>query len=87
MLKKICVVGIIVENPDSAEKINDILHEHRTLIAGRMGLPSKELNISIISIIIKGTQNEISSLTGKLGRIPGVFVKSAISSKEYEENE
>ncbi|HHX58103.1 MAG TPA: CopG family transcriptional regulator, partial [Clostridiales bacterium] len=56
-----------------------ILHEYNKIIIGRMGLPYKERNISVISIVVNATIDEISSLTGKLGQIKGVSVKAAIS--------
>ncbi len=79
MEKRIGIVGIVVEDLSSVEQVNDILHEYSSLVIGRMGLPYKEKKVSVISLIVDGTNDEISSMTGKLGRISGVSVKSMIT--------
>ena len=79
MDKKIGVVGIILESNSCANTVNEILHQYSKMIVGRMGLPYPERNISVISLIVDGTNDSISSLTGKLGQITGVSVKSALS--------
>ncbi|MFY9198377.1 MAG: TM1266 family iron-only hydrogenase system putative regulator [Acutalibacteraceae bacterium] len=79
MEKRIGIVGIVVEDLASVEKVNDTLHEFASLVIGRMGLPYKEKEVSVISLIVDGTNDEISSLTGKLGRISGVAVKSMVT--------
>ncbi|MCD5405020.1 MAG: iron-only hydrogenase system regulator [Desulfotomaculum sp.] len=81
MEKRIGVVGIIVENRNSVSKINAILSEHADMILGRMGVPYKDKNFSVISIIIEGTTDEVGALTGKLGNVEGVIVKTALSNK------
>lgn len=77
--KKIAVIGIVLDEIDKSEKVNSILHEFNKIIIGRMGLPYREKNISVISVAVNATIDEISSLTGKLGQIKGVSVKAAIS--------
>ncbi|RKD28801.1 TM1266 family iron-only hydrogenase system putative regulator [Thermohalobacter berrensis] len=79
MQKRIGIVGIVVENIENANKVNDILHEYAHIIVGRMGIPYKEKNLSVISLIVDGTSDEISAMTGKLGRIKEVSVKSALT--------
>jgi len=79
--KRIGVVGIIIENRSSVSKINAILSEHADMILGRMGVPYKDKNFSVISIIIEGTTDEVGALTGKLGSVEGVIVKTALSNK------
>ncbi len=81
MEKRVGVVGIVVENFESTERVNSILHDFSTIIVGRMGLPYRERNMSVISLIVDGTSDEISAMTGKLGKIPGINVKSAITKK------
>ncbi len=81
MEKRIGVVGIIIENRSSVSKINAILSEHADMILGRMGVPYKDKNFSVISIIIEGTTDEVGALTGKLGSVEGVIVKTALSNK------
>lgn len=79
MEKRIGIVGIVIEDFSSVSEVNEILHEYANLIVGRMGLPYKERCVSVISLIMDGTNDEISALTGKLGRIKGVSVKSMIT--------
>lgn len=81
MDKRIGVVGIVVEEINSALRVNDILHSFSHIIVGRMGIPYKEKNLSVISLIVDGTSDEISAMTGKLGKIEGVNVKSAMTKK------
>lgn len=81
MEKRIGVVGIVVEDLENASKVNNILHSFANIIVGRMGIPYKEKNISVISLIVDGTSDNISAMTGKLGKIEGVNVKSAITRK------
>lgn len=81
MDKRIAVVGIIVENLEMATEVNKVLHTYGHIIVGRMGIPYRERGISVISIIVDGTSDELSAMTGKLGKISGVSVKSAMSKK------
>ncbi len=83
METRIGVVGIVVESLGETLKINEVLHEHSDIIVGRMGLPYKQKGISVISLIVDGNTDDIGSLTGQLGNIPGVNVKSALSKKTY----
>lgn len=84
MEKRIGVIGIVVDSPeDSAERINRCLSEFANLIVGRMGIPYKERGVSIISVVVDGTTDEISALTGRLGSIKGVNVKTAFSGKIF----
>lgn len=73
---RIAIIGIFLYNPESAEKLNELLHEYRDYIAGRMGLPYREKQVSVISIIIDAPNDIIGALSGKLGMIPDVYVKT-----------
>jgi len=77
--KRLGVIGIVIEDRQVVAKVNQILHEHAHMIIGRMGLPYRERNVSVISLIVDGTTDELGSLTGKLGGIPKVTVKSALT--------
>lgn len=79
METRIAVIAIIVENSDSVEKLNAVLHEYSGVIIGRMGIPVRERNVSVISIVVDAKQDEISALSGKIGRISGVTSKTAYS--------
>jgi len=73
-------MGIIVENTDSVDALNHILHEYGHYIIGRMGLPYRERNINIVSIAVDAPQDIISALAGKIGNLSGVSVKTAYSN-------
>lgn len=83
METRVAVMSMIVENPDSVEKLNGFLHEYGEYIIGRMGIPYRRRKISIISIALDAPQNTISSLAGKIGSLPGVSVKTAYSGNIY----
>ncbi len=80
METRVAVIGIIVENQDSAEELNAVLHDYGAYIIGRMGIPYRERNISIISIAIDAPQDIISALSGKIGKLPGISAKTAYSN-------
>ena len=79
METRIALIGIIVEDIKSTEKLNEILHEYSKYIVGRMGIPYREKNVSIISVVIDASNDIISSLSGKLGMIQGINVKTVYS--------
>ncbi len=80
MESRVSIIGIIVENPDSVYKMNDLLHEYGRFIIGRMGIPYREKSLNIISVAVDAPQNEISTLSGKIGKLPGISVKTAYSN-------
>ncbi|SHG83474.1 putative iron-only hydrogenase system regulator [Thermosyntropha lipolytica DSM 11003] len=79
MDKRLGVIGIVVEDRNLAGEVNRIISEYADIIIGRMGVPYKEKEVSVISLIVDGTTDQIGALTGKLGNIPGVNVKSALT--------
>ena len=79
METRVAVMSVIVEDVESVEKLNSILHEYGEYIIGRMGIPYRKRGVSIISIAMDAPQNTISALSGKVGRLPGVSVKTAYS--------
>ncbi len=79
METRVAVISIIVEQAESVELLNNILHEYSEYIIGRMGVPYRQKNISIISIAIDAPQDKISSLAGKIGKLSGVSAKTAFS--------
>lgn len=80
MASRVAIVGIIVENPDSVEKLNAILHEYAGYIVGRMGIPYRERKLSIISIAVDAPQDIISAMAGRIGRLSGVSAKTVYSA-------
>ena len=79
MDRRIAILGIIVENTDSVERVNELLHEYRECIVGRMGMPYRERGISEISVVMDADTNTVSALSGKLGMTPGVSAKAVYS--------
>ena len=79
METRVAVMSIIVENGDSVEKLNNLLHEFGEYIVGRMGIPYRKRKINMISIALDAPQNTIAALAGKIGTLPGVSVKTAYS--------
>ena len=79
MEERVALIGIVVENFESVEKLNEILHAYGDVVIGRMGIPYREKNINIISIAIDAPQDTIAALSGKIGRLDGVSVKTAYS--------
>ena len=79
MDNRIAAISIIVSNPDSVEQLNNILHTYREYIIGRMGIPYKQRNLSIICIAVDAPTDVINGLTGKIGRLPGLTAKAAYS--------
>lgn len=77
---RVAVISIIVGNEDAAQKINEILHEYREYVIGRMGIPYRSKGISIISVAVDAPQEKISALSGKIGRLPGITAKTAYSN-------
>lgn len=79
METRVAVMSIIVEKSDAVEMLNSILHDYGEFIIGRMGIPYRQRNINIISIALDAPQNTISTLSGKIGKLEGVSVKTAFS--------
>lgn len=77
---RLAVMGIVVENTDSVEKLNSLLHEYGDIIIGRMGIPYKTKNVNLISVALDAKQDTISALSGKIGALEGVSVKTAYSN-------
>ena len=80
METRVAVMSIIVEDSSSVERINAILHEYGEYIIGRMGIPYRQRKISIISVAIDAPQNTIAALSGRIGKLSGVSVKTAYSA-------
>ena len=82
MEKRIGVIAILVERrQESVPRVNELLTEFGEIVMGRIGLPYRERGVSIISIIVEGTTDEVGALTGKLGMIEGVRTKSLLLTK------
>ena len=80
METRVAIISIIVENPEMVETLNALLHTYSEFVIGRMGIPYRKRGVSIIAVALDAPQNTISTLSGKLGGLPGVSVKTAYSS-------
>ena len=85
METRVAVISIIIEDYEKAEAVNQILHENGRYIIGRMGIPYREKKVNIISIALDAPQDTISAMSGKVGNLPGVSVKTAYSNLVSEE--
>lgn len=82
METRIAVISMILENASCAERVNAILHEYGECVIGRMGIPYRQKGVHIISVAVDAPPNAISALSGKLGRIQGVSLKTAYSAAQ-----
>lgn len=87
METRVAVMGIIVENKETIDSLNHILHTYADFIVGRMGIPYREKGINIISVVIDAPTDEINALSGKIGKLDGITVKTAFATSSGEKNE
>ena len=80
---RVALLGVIVEDPESAEALNALLHQYKDYIIGRMGLPYRQRHINIISLVLDAPSDVISSLSGKVGMLPGVSCKALYSKVSH----
>ncbi len=80
MENRVAVISIIVGKNGDTEALNSLLHDYGTYIVGRMGIPYRARGINIISVVVDAPQNEIAALSGKIGNLPDVTVKTAYSN-------
>lgn len=76
MDSKVSVISIIVKDEEAAGRVNELLHESRQYIVGRMGIPYRNRGVSIISVVLDAPGDITSALSGKLGMIQGVSAKT-----------
>ena len=79
MEKRIGAALIIVENKESIQQLNNIISNHAEIIIGRQGIPLKEKQLNIISLVVEGTTDEIGSLTGQIGKLKGISIRSVMA--------
>ncbi len=84
---RIALIGIIVERPESVERLNMLLHEYGRYIIGRMGIPYRRRDINIISVAIDAPQDVINALSGKIGKLDGISAKTVYSNIRGEQQE
>ena len=81
MDERLGFVGIVIEDRRQAEEVNRVLSQYGPIIRGRIGVPEKETGLALIGIIVEGTNDQVGAMTGKLGNLSGVTVKSAMTAK------
>ena len=79
---RVAVVSVIVQKDADVATVNDLLHQYAPYIIGRMGVPYRQRGVSIICVAVDGPADLISALSGKLGRLPGVAVKTVYAPAE-----
>ena len=79
METRVAVLGIIVEDPDSVARLNEVLHENAGIIIGRMGIPYPKRHMNVISVAVDAPQDTIAAMAGLIGAIPGISVRAAYS--------
>ena len=84
MEKRIGVIAILVTDKSSVQQLNNVISLHGDIILGRQGMPLRDRGVSVISLIVEGTTDQIGSVTGKIGRLAGIHVKSVLTN--YKEN-
>ncbi len=84
MEKRVGTALILVSNSDSIGRLNEVIFQHASIVIGRQGVPIRDQGINIISLVLLGSTDEIGSLTGQLGRLSGVQVKSVVLKGNFE---
>ena len=79
-VERLGFIGIIIEDRSSAKAVNDILSSFGDIIRGRMGVPGHQTGDAVIGVVVKGTNEQLGAMTGRLGNLKGVQVKSALAS-------
>jgi len=79
-MERMGFVGIIVEDRTSVQAVNEILSLYRQIIRARMGVPDHETDEAVIGLVVKGTNEQLGAMTGRLGNLKGVQVKSALAA-------
>ncbi len=80
--KRLGVIAVILERPQEAqERVNSIISEFNRIVVGRMGIPHRERNVGVLSLIVDGAEDEINTLTGRLGNINGVSARATMTKK------
>jgi putative iron-only hydrogenase system regulator len=79
MEKRLGAILIIIKEKDNIQRLNEILSDHADIIIGRQGIPVRNRGLNVISIVVEGTNEEFSSLTGKLGRLKGITARSVLA--------
>lgn len=80
-------VGVVVEERSRAEDVNRILSQFGEIIRGRIGIPDQETGLAVMGLIVEGTNEQVGAMTGRLGNLSGVTVKSALTTKKIRKDD
>lgn len=80
-------VGVVIEERSRAEDVNRILSQFGEIIRGRIGIPDQETGLAVIGLIVEGTNDQVGAMTGRLGNLSGVTVKSALTAKKIRKDD
>lgn len=85
-MQRIALISAILDEPEASQQaFNAIVAEYKDLVRGRMGLPFERPALAVISIVVVGAMDQINAFTGRLGRLPGVTLKTAVSPRPFAE--
>ena len=79
--KRLGTVAILVVNREQVSMLNSLISQHEHLILGRIGLPYREKQVSIIGLLVEGTTDALGAFSGKLGAVSGIKIRSAVFSE------
>jgi putative iron-only hydrogenase system regulator len=85
MEKRIGTILILVEDTDMVGRMNNAISDASPIIIGRQGISLKDRSLNVISLVVEGTTDQIGALTGKLGKLSGITVKSVLMKNERKE--
>lgn len=80
-------VGVVIEERSRAEDVNRILSQFGEIIRGRIGIPDQETGLAVMGLIVEGTNDKVGAMTGRLGNLSGVTVKSALTAKKIRKDD
>ena len=84
--ERIGFVGIVIEDLSQAARVNQVVAQFQEIVTGRIGVPDHTREMAVIGLLVRGSNTQLGAFTGKLGNIPGVQVKSAVTRSERKEN-
>ncbi len=85
MAERIGFVGLVLSDLAYASRANQVIAQYQDTVAGRIGIPDHENGMGVVGLIVRGDDVRVSQLTAKLGNIPGVQVKSAMTAEKKNE--
>lgn len=85
MDERIGFVGIVMEDVSQAARVNAVVAQYQDMVMGRIGVPDHENGSAVIGLLVRGTAARVGAFTGRLGNVPGVQVRSAMTAQKVKE--